>query len=66
VTKLNARDPFSLAAKEPKNFIPSVGIDPNDEEYVAGRWCYDTPGVIYPDQVSFVKNVLFLANYSVE
>ncbi|KAH0550783.1 nitric oxide-associated protein 1 [Cotesia glomerata] len=27
------------------------GIDENDEFYKHGRWCYDTPGVIHPDQV---------------
>ncbi|XP_008547553.1 nitric oxide-associated protein 1 [Microplitis demolitor] len=27
------------------------GIDENDDFYKHGRWCYDTPGVVHPDQV---------------
>lgn len=26
-------------------------LDENKDEYKYGRWCYDTPGTIQPDQV---------------
>ncbi|XP_034242460.1 nitric oxide-associated protein 1 isoform X2 [Thrips palmi] len=28
-----------------------IGIDENDYEFAKGRWCYDTPGVMHPDQI---------------
>jgi hypothetical protein len=30
---------------------PLSGLDPSDEEYAKSKWCYDTPGVVHPDQV---------------
>jgi hypothetical protein len=43
-------DPFSV-----KNYQqgprPLSGLDPSDEEYAESKWCYDTPGVVHPDQV---------------
>jgi hypothetical protein len=30
---------------------PLSGLDPLDEEYARSKWCYDTPGVVHPDQV---------------
>lgn len=29
-----------------------MGIDENDVNYKHNRWCYDTPGVVQPDQVT--------------
>ncbi|XP_025836948.1 nitric oxide-associated protein 1 [Agrilus planipennis] len=28
-----------------------MGIDATDPEYAMGKWCYDTPGVVRPDQI---------------
>ncbi|XP_050303854.1 nitric oxide-associated protein 1 [Anthonomus grandis grandis] len=28
-----------------------LGINPNMPDYVHGKWCYDTPGVLHPDQI---------------
>lgn len=30
---------------------PLSGLDPSDEDYAQSKWCYDTPGVVHPDQV---------------
>ncbi|XP_067013589.2 nitric oxide-associated protein 1 isoform X2 [Anabrus simplex] len=47
---LDGQDPFSmgLSANSP---VQRIGLDPNDEEFIDGRWCYDTPGTVQPDQV---------------
>lgn len=29
-----------------------TGIDENKYDFAQGRWCYDTPGVMHPDQVN--------------
>jgi hypothetical protein len=43
-------DPFSMeiSSEGPR---PLSGLDPSDEEYAKSKWCYDTPGVVHPDQV---------------
>lgn len=43
------RDPFTVEkyAANMQNF----GFDETKEEFKYGRWCYDTPGTIQPDQV---------------
>lgn len=28
-----------------------MGLDENDPDYAFSKWCYDTPGVIQPDQI---------------
>lgn len=28
-----------------------MGVDESDPDYVASKWCYDTPGVVQPDQI---------------
>lgn len=28
-------------------------LNPNDPEFKHSKWCYDTPGVVHPDQVQF-------------
>ena len=35
----------------PEEPRPFSGLDPLDEEYAQSKWCYDTPGVVHPDQV---------------
>lgn len=46
----SALDPFSMehSSEGPR---PLSGLDPSDEEYARSKWCYDTPGVVHPDQV---------------
>lgn len=29
----------------------TFGINENDKDYKNSRWCFDTPGVVQPDQV---------------
>lgn len=36
-----------------KSNVPQMGINENAPEYKSSRWCYDTPGVVHPDQVNF-------------
>jgi len=43
-------DIFSMR-QFPEEPRPFSGLDPLDEEYVQSKWCYDTPGVVHPDQV---------------
>lgn len=31
--------------------VKESGIDDQKPEFARGRWCYDTPGVMHPDQV---------------
>lgn len=31
----------------------SIGINENDRIYAMGKWCYDTPGVVQPEQVRY-------------
>lgn len=31
--------------------IKNLGLDPNDEDFLLGKWCYDTPGVVQPAQI---------------
>jgi hypothetical protein len=35
----------------PEDLRPFSRLDPLDEEYARSKWCYDTPGVVHPDQV---------------
>lgn len=46
-------DLFAVSAQSRRdsNSAPNVGIDENDPLYMLSKWCYDTPGVIQPDQV---------------
>lgn len=46
--QFNCDDPHVMEKyKKQKNF----GFDENKPEFKHGRWCYDTPGTIQPDQV---------------
>ena len=42
-------DLFSLKASEAST--ETIGIDDKDPDFAKGRWCYDTPGVMHPDQI---------------
>uniref|UniRef100_A0A0K8T9Y4 G domain-containing protein n=1 Tax=Lygus hesperus TaxID=30085 RepID=A0A0K8T9Y4_LYGHE len=48
----NEDDPFSSPDfSNPKTPIPGGGLNPNDPDFVKGRWFYDTPGVLHDDQI---------------
>lgn len=40
-------DMFSIQSHK----LKESGISEEDYEFAHGRWCYDTPGVMHPDQV---------------
>lgn len=42
-------DPFSLVKGDDPN--KKRYINDKDMQYIESRWCYDTPGVIQPDQI---------------
>ena len=42
-------DPFSLANNANARNVGGIGID--ETMYPLSKWCYDTPGVVQPDQV---------------
>jgi hypothetical protein len=46
-------DSFSQTVGEPSDFDPGIGLDPRDPDLRDGRWCYDTPGTVQPDQVKY-------------
>lgn len=51
-------DPFSIRAdiiqKDAKKIL---GIDTAHPRYALGKWCYDTPGTVQPDQVLCCYNL---------
>lgn len=63
-------DIFSMR-RFPEGPRPLSGLDPLDEEYVRSKWCYDTPGVVHPDQVCsdsariwiWRKSMLYVGSY---
>ncbi|KAK7072416.1 nitric oxide associated protein 1, partial [Halocaridina rubra] len=45
-------DPFSSKfSSVPKDSQKAYGIKESKEDYVHGKWCYDTPGTVQPDQM---------------
>lgn len=44
-----ASDPFSSANNAKARNVGGIGLDEN--MYPLSKWCYDTPGVVQPDQV---------------
>lgn len=45
------KDHFSVAGHANASGKLKMGIKENSEEYALSRWCFDTPGVIQPDQI---------------
>lgn len=41
-------DAFKMNAKPPLSFLT---LDENAKEYRTSKWCFDTPGVVQPDQI---------------
>lgn len=34
-----------------------MGLNENDLDYALSKWCYDTPGVVQPDQILNILTV---------
>lgn len=48
----NDKDMFSLKPQKNEPSHVTVGVNEKDPEYAIGNWCYDTPGVVHPDQIT--------------
>ncbi|CAH0554831.1 unnamed protein product [Brassicogethes aeneus] len=46
-----AKDVFSVTANSNASGKLKMGVDESHPDYALSRWCYDTPGVIQPDQI---------------
>ncbi|KAF4518498.1 hypothetical protein B566_EDAN009698 [Ephemera danica] len=44
-------DPFSQRVGYMEHYTPDIGFDPRDPDLREGKWCFDTPGTVQPDQV---------------
>ncbi|KAF2905047.1 hypothetical protein ILUMI_01130 [Ignelater luminosus] len=44
-------DPFSIQGHANASGKPRFGINEKDPAYATSKWCYDTPGVVQPDQI---------------
>lgn len=45
-------DPFTVQMTTTEGMQKEyIGINPNSRYYKLGKWCYDTPGTVQPDQV---------------
>lgn len=42
---------YFVEGKETMRGQTVMGIDENLPEFAFGKWCYDTPGVVHPDQI---------------
>ncbi|KAJ8870083.1 hypothetical protein PR048_029094 [Dryococelus australis] len=45
------KDAFTVSNEAVNKVIGAPGLDPKDNVFAESRWCYDTPGVVQPDQV---------------
>lgn len=52
----NDDDGFSVKLQKNPTSQIAIGIDEKDPEYALSKWCYDTPGVVHPDQVTNAKH----------
>lgn len=43
--------------------VSGSGLDTSDPEFVNSKWLFDTPGVITPDQVSFIPPYIYFFKY---
>lgn len=48
---IESKDPFSVNHNSTNVKPIKMGIDDKDPMYILNKWCYDTPGVVHPDQV---------------
>uniref|UniRef100_A0A6P7GYS2 Nitric oxide-associated protein 1-like n=1 Tax=Diabrotica virgifera virgifera TaxID=50390 RepID=A0A6P7GYS2_DIAVI len=44
-------DSFSAQTQPNNSGRTTMGVNENHPDYASGRWCYDTPGVVHPDQI---------------
>ncbi|KAF7279172.1 hypothetical protein GWI33_007583 [Rhynchophorus ferrugineus] len=44
-------DGFSVHGSSDLSGRVSMGVNENHPDYIASKWCYDTPGVVHPDQI---------------
>ncbi|XP_050506546.1 nitric oxide-associated protein 1 [Diabrotica virgifera virgifera] len=44
-------DSFSAQTQPNNSGRTTMGVNENHPDYASGRWCYDTPGVVHPDQL---------------
>ncbi|CAD7091817.1 unnamed protein product [Hermetia illucens] len=47
VSNAETADPFSMS----KGTSPLLTLNEKDKAFVNTKWCYDTPGVVHPDQI---------------
>ncbi|KAJ9597758.1 hypothetical protein L9F63_011366 [Diploptera punctata] len=51
---VESTDPFSMG-RAPQYVKPLSGLNPSDKDYAMSKWCYDTPGVVHPEQLFLLK-----------
>lgn len=47
----DSKDPFAISGQPNSSGQTKLGIDERDPKFMQSKWCYDTPGVVQPDQV---------------
>ena len=47
----DVKDMFTQSTHAPKFDAEMFGINENSRHFRDGRWCFDTPGALQPDQV---------------
>lgn len=48
---VEGRDMFSVKGHPHSLAKTNIGIDEHEKAYTLSKWCYDTPGVLQPEQV---------------
>lgn len=51
----DSKDMFSMQGTGELSNKAKIGIDENNPIYKLSKWCYDTPGVVHPEQVMFYE-----------
>ncbi|KAF5303845.1 hypothetical protein FQR65_LT08102 [Abscondita terminalis] len=46
-----AQDPFAVSGHSNASGRAKLGINEKDPLFAASKWCYDTPGVVHPEQI---------------
>lgn len=47
----DSKDPFAISGQPNSSGQTKLGIDERDPKFMQSKWCYDTPGVVQPDQI---------------
>ncbi|KAF5298147.1 hypothetical protein FQA39_LY02571 [Lamprigera yunnana] len=45
------QDPFSIKGHANASGQTKIGVNENNPIFAASKWCYDTPGVVHPEQI---------------